>query len=76
MKPPTGLEKAQIDGALDYGCLFNDQLKCEPVEWEGCPDGFGTNEDGQCFPLNSEWECSKGYHTIDDDETGQRYTNE
>ncbi|MGH9979539.1 MAG: hypothetical protein ACRD8Z_27425, partial [Nitrososphaeraceae archaeon] len=42
----------------DQDCLFDPSLpKCTPGP-EGCPEGFGTNEDGQCFPLGG---CPDGY---------------
>jgi hypothetical protein len=52
-----------------------DQLKCIPPVGVDCPDRFGINEDGHCFPLKEfgEWECPNGYHSIEDDETGQCY---
>jgi hypothetical protein len=62
----------------DQGCLFNvDQPKCTPPEGVDCPEDFGTNEDGQCFPLNEDgdWECPPDYHSVDDDETSQCYPN-
>lgn len=32
---------------------------------------------GHCFPLNEfgEWECPQGYHSVEDDETGQCYSD-
>lgn len=60
----------------DESCLFDvNQPKCTPPEGVDCPEGFGTNEDGQCFPLNEDgdWECPEGYHSIEDDESGQCY---
>jgi hypothetical protein len=63
----------------DESCLFDvTQPKCIPGEEQDCPKTFGTNEDGQCFPLNAEgvWECPEGYHSIDDDESGQCYPND
>jgi hypothetical protein len=63
----------------DESCLFDvDQPKCTPPEGVECPDNFGTNEDGQCFPLdeNGNWTCPEGYHNEDDDETGQCYSND
>lgn len=65
--------------APNQSCLFNAyQLKCIPGEQQECPEGFGTNEDGTCFAetlINGkwEWECPGGYHSEDDDETGQCY---
>jgi hypothetical protein len=62
--------------APDKSCLFNvNQPICIPPEGVDCPEGFGTNDDGYCFPFNElgEWECPQGYHSIEDDETGQCY---
>jgi hypothetical protein len=63
----------------DEDCLFNvDQPKCTPPEGVDCPEGFGTNEDRQCFPLNEDgdWECPEDHHSVEDDETGQCYPDE
>jgi hypothetical protein len=67
--------------APDYTCLFDAyQLHCIPGEDQDCYDieGFAQNEDGTCFAktfINGtwEWECPDGYHSEDDDETGQCY---
>lgn len=67
-------------GEPDESCLFDVyQIKCQPFpNADDCPEDFGMNEDGYCFPLidNGEWGCPEGYHTRDDDETGQCYPNE
>ena len=67
-------------GGPDESCLFDiEQIKCLPSPiTDECPENFGTNEDGQCFPLNEDgdWECPEGYHGEDDDETGQCYPND
>ncbi len=58
--------------APDEDCLFNvAQPKCTPGESQECPEGFGTNEDGQCFPDHRVEGCPQGYHTTEDDETGE-----
>ena len=60
----------------DESCLFDvSQPKCTPPQGEECPEGFGTNEDGQCFPEHYEG-CPEGYHGVQDDETGQCYSND
>jgi hypothetical protein len=61
-------------GGPDESCLFNSsQIKCLPSPiTDECPEGFGLNEDSQCFPLHPE-ECPDGYHSEEDDETGQCY---
>ena len=54
----------------DNDCLFNTELpKCAPDPNGKCPDDFGTNEDGRCFVIHDE--CPDGYHTTEDDETGE-----
>ena len=54
----------------DEDCLFDPSLpKCTPGP-EGCPEGFYTNEDGQCVPRHEEG-CPEGYHSHEDDETGR-----
>jgi hypothetical protein len=48
--------------------MFNPDLsKCIPPEGGSCPNGFGVNEDGQCFP---DTECPSGHARMDDDESG------
>jgi hypothetical protein len=70
------------DFAPDYSCLFDTfQLKCIPGSEQECPEGFGTGDPETCFSktfINGKWEwkCPKGYHNVDDDETGQCYPNE
>lgn len=49
------------------------QPKCTPGVGQECPEGFGTNEDGRCFPQHSK--CPEGFHTTEDDETGECNTN-
>ena len=64
-------------GGPDESCLFDvEQIKCLPSPiTDECPENFWTNEDGQCFPLNEngDWECPEGYHSTQDDESGQCY---
>ena len=70
------------DFAPDYSCLFDTfQLKCIPGSEQECPEGFGNGDPETCFAetfINGKWEwkCPKGYHNVDDDETGQCYPNE
>jgi hypothetical protein len=68
-------------GGPDMSCLFDVyQLKCneDPITGE-CPENFGHNEDNMCFPDNQgpdgKWGCPDGYHTVDEDESGQCYSN-
>ncbi|MGI0043846.1 MAG: hypothetical protein ACRD47_09050, partial [Nitrososphaeraceae archaeon] len=57
----------------DQNCLFDPSLpKCTPGP-EGCPEGFGSNEDAQCFPLGG---CPDGYHSVEDDESGTCYPDD
>ena len=54
----------------DGDCLFDPSLpKCAPDENGNCPDGFGMNGDGQCFPRHDR--CPEGYHSHEDDESGK-----
>lgn len=61
----------------DHSCIFNVyQPKCAPDEDGNCPDGFNLNEDGRCFPDHHDEGCPDGYHGVDDDETGQCYSDD
>jgi hypothetical protein len=62
-------EKPKPNPDLRKICTFNpDDKRCTPDPKKGCPPGFGTNEDGQCFPRG---DCPDGYHRANDDETGR-----
>jgi hypothetical protein len=77
LKSEEYLEAIEIGGP-DESCLFDVyQEKCLPGPiTDECPEDFGTNEDGYCFPMkDGNWVCPEGYHDIDDDETGQCYPN-
>lgn len=57
----------------DEQCLFDPSLPhCAPVDGE-CPEGFGINEEGQCFPRGG---CPDGYHSVEDDESGTCYPDD
>jgi hypothetical protein len=57
------------EGGPDEACLYDTSLaKCTPGP-EGCLEGFGTNDEGQCFPLHDR--CPDGYHGHEDDESGE-----
>ena len=59
----------------DRDCLFDPSLpKCAPNETGKCPEGFGMNGDGQCFPRHDR--CPEGYHSHEDDESGRCIPNE
>jgi hypothetical protein len=64
----------------DESCLFDvEQPKCQlPEDMDDCPEGFGTNEDRQCFPVdeNGYMNCPDGYHAEDDDGSGQCYPDD
>jgi hypothetical protein len=63
------------DFAPDSSCMFDAfQLKCIPGAEQECPEGFGNNGDATCFIRHPEG-CPKGYHSTDDDDTGQCYPN-
>jgi hypothetical protein len=59
-------------GPPDGDCLFDTSLpQCVPLPGEtDCPEGFGTNKDGRCFPLHPNG-CPEGYHSHEDDESGE-----
>jgi hypothetical protein len=64
--PSNASPNSQPDG----DCLFDPSLpKCAPDENGNCPEGFGMNEDEQCFPLHDR--CPEGYHSHEDDESGK-----
>lgn len=64
----------------DESCLFDVfQLKCVPGSQQECPEGFGAADPDNCFPMigeNGTWACPDGYHSVEDDETGQCYSND
>jgi hypothetical protein len=60
----------------DRSCMFDAyQLRCIPGADQECPEGFGNNDDSTCFFLHREG-CPEGYHSTDNDESGQCYSNE
>jgi hypothetical protein len=51
-------------------CLLDPGHVSCPVPIDGkCPEGYGMNEDGQCFPQHER--CPDGYHSHEDDESGK-----
>lgn len=74
----NGLARSNDDSVVvlsnpDEDCLFDPSMpKCAPDENGNCPEGFGMNEDGQCFPRGG---CPDGYHRVDDDESGRCIPN-
>jgi hypothetical protein len=68
LPPPP--EPGNPDFEPDEECLYDTQLpQCVPGEGQQCPEGFGTNEDGNCFPDHDQ--CPDDYHSHEDDETGE-----
>jgi len=63
---------SMIFSTILKSCSYH-KPKCTPAEGQECPQGFRTNEDGQCSPLNEDgvWEYPDGYHSIEDDDAGQ-----
>ena len=60
----------------DRSCMFDAyQLRCIPGADQVCPEGFGNNDDSTCFLFHKEG-CPEGYHSTDNDESGQCYSNE
>src|SRR5690242_17783847 len=56
----------------DQGCAFHpDSDKCKPVGGN-CPDHFGMNDKGNCFP---EGPCPGGFGRHDNDESGKCFPN-
>jgi hypothetical protein len=65
----------QATSGPDNDCLFSPELlKCAADTNGDCPDGFGTNEDGQCFVIHDK--CPDGYHGHEDDESGKCISND
>ena len=65
----------------DFDCIFDVfQLKCVPGSQQECPEGFSAGDPENCYPISQRTEsgshCPKGYHSTDDDETGQCYSND
>jgi hypothetical protein len=70
VKGDTKQGSSKSSSKPDGDCLFNPDLsKCAPDENGNCPEGFGRNEDNQCFPIHNE--CPDGYHGHEDDESGR-----
>jgi hypothetical protein len=69
LNPPPS--NSTIPLGPDERCLFDPTLPhCIPAPGVDCPEGFGANDDGQCFPLGG---CPDGYHSNEDDESGICY---
>lgn len=75
VQPQSGRPAVNQDFNPDRDCMFDAfQLKCIPGADQECPDGFGNNDDSTCFFLHTQG-CPEGYHSTDNDETGQCYSN-
>lgn len=62
-----------VVGGPDDSCLFHpDQLKCKS-DGGNCPAGFFQNGKDSCVPNHEQ--CPKGFHSHEDDETGQCIPN-
>lgn len=73
--PVNGLcpepETPPTDGEVPDGdCLFDPSLPKCASDNGVCPEGFFQNEDGNCVPRHPNG-CPTGYHSHEDDETGQ-----
>jgi hypothetical protein len=67
---PLDCNDASVPPAEEDPCLFDTSLpECQPVDGK-CPEGYGMNGDGACFPLHPQG-CPSGYHSHEDDETGE-----
>jgi hypothetical protein len=67
----------------DFDCIYDvSQIHCIPGSAQDCPKPqFSAGDPQMCFPktlVDGEWKwvCPEGYHNVDDDETGQCYSNE
>jgi hypothetical protein len=75
VQPKSDRPAINEDFNPDRSCMFDAyQLKCIPGAEQECPEGFGNNDDSTCFFLHKEG-CPEGYHSTDNDETGQCYSN-
>jgi hypothetical protein len=67
---PLDCNDASVPPAEEDPCLFDTSLpECQPVDGK-CPEGYGMNRNGACFPLHPEG-CPSGYHSHEDDESGE-----
>jgi len=76
VQPKSDRPAINVNFNPDRSCMFDAyQLRCIPGADQVCPEGFGSNDDSTCFFLHREG-CPEGYHSTDNDETGQCYSNE
>jgi hypothetical protein len=76
VQPKSDRPTINEDFNPDSSCMFDAyQFRCIPGANQECPEGFGNNDDSTCFFLHKEG-CPEGYHSTDNDETGQCYSNE
>jgi hypothetical protein len=76
VQPKSDRPAINEDFNPNRSCMFDAyQLRCIPGADQVCPEGFGNNDDSTCFLFHKEG-CPEGYHSTDNDETGQCYSNE
>lgn len=78
--PPAGEPEPEPQPELpaavpDNDCLFHPNLPKCASDNGVCPDGFFQNEDANCVPEHPNG-CPEGYHSHEDDETGQCIPND
>jgi hypothetical protein len=75
VQPKSDRPAINEDFNPDRSCMFDAyQLRCIPGADQVCPEGFGNNDDSTCFFFHKEG-CPETYHSTDNDETGQCYSN-
>jgi hypothetical protein len=76
VQPKSDRPAINEDFNPDRSCMFDAyQLRCIPGADQVCPEGFGNNDDSTCFFFHKKG-CPEGYHSTENDETGQCYSNE
>jgi len=76
VQPKSDRRALNEDFNPDRSCMFDAyQLRCIPGADQVCPEGFSNNDDSTCFFFHNGG-CPEGYHSTDNDETGQCYSNE
>jgi hypothetical protein len=76
VQPKSDRPAINEDFNPDRSCMFDAyQLRCILGADQVCPEGFGNNDDSTCFFFHKKG-CPEGYHSTENDETGQCYSNE
>jgi hypothetical protein len=71
VQPKSDRPAINEDFNPDRSCMFDAyQLRCIPGADQVCPEGFGNNDDSTCFFFHKKG-CPEGYHSTENDETGQ-----